>query len=258
MLIHRRILGSDYATPGLLLAPRGGFSRVELIAELAVIVDGVLLDLRGATAPTSVTHGGGGFDGVSPSVALSRLADGTGRLEIEETTANVVSSTADSNVATFPHALIGAAGQTATSTAPGSIPETDGLRAIYRDLVADIQALGIAMNDIDAWHPHAVLGVRHDVLYWMFRVPAWMVATSSRTWAQRVAWAEAMQKTIASKTALKWYEDIESLSAPTGAMVFVDPDDATVKDISAATALAGTAPTSSQLAAGHWPDTITA
>ena len=258
MLIHRRILGSDFATPGLLLAPRGGYSRVELIAELAVIVDGVLIDLRGAVAAASVVHGGAGLAGVRPSVTLSRLADGSGRLDIEETTANVASSTADSTVTTFPHALIGSAGQTAASTAPGSVTRLAGKRAAFTACHAQFQGWAQGLDALAPYEPQTVVEAGHEWLRLGGHVAAYMVAhDTTLTWAQQVAWAASVVRGAAGVTTpAQFYADSSTHTAPTGPVTWVNPATGARLALSAAMALTGTPPTPAQLAGGEWVTSI--
>ena len=236
------------------------FNRIESRSDWVIIVDGVQLDLRGARKGASVRYIPSGNHEFPPrEVALSRLAtDGSAQLRIR-TTATSATNTATSTVSTHPSGIIGATGQTVLSTAPGSITPAKGIQDAYRDLVEAVKALGIEMNDIDAWHPHAAVGRRHDWLYWAMRIPAYLIAHGHGTWSweRRVTWAETMISTLAGKTALKWYEDMESATAPTSAVTIIDPSDASVKDITQAVAVAGTTPTTAQLKAGAWPADLT-
>ena len=236
------------------------FARVESRSDWVVIADGVELDLRGARQGATVRFIPSGNHEFPPKeMALSRLAtDGTAQLRIR-TTATSATNTATSTVSTHPSGIIGATGQTVLSRADGNITLADGIQATYRSLVEAVKALGIEMNDIDGWHPHSAVGARHDWLYWGMRIPAYLIAHGHGTWnwAQRVTWAETMISTLAGKTALKWYEDLESETAPTSAVTIVDPSDASVKDVSQAIAVAGTTPTTAQLKAGAWPADLT-
>ena len=236
-------------------------TSVVAIADGAIEVDGYRLDVRGASAGASVARYFGDYESVSRAkgVALNRNSDGVYSATVTDFHTSADAS-AVATVSSYPATLAGAptfSGQPVEVL--GSITRTDRFRQEYRDLVAAVKALGLEMNDIDAWHPHAAVGRRHDWLYWAFRVSAYLIAHGgSYTYDERIAWAAEVRNQIASKTPLKWYEDMESASAPTSAVSIVDPSDNSVKDITQAVAISGVTPSTAQLKAGAWVEDLEA
>ena len=242
-------------------AAADSLTNVRAIADGAVIADGVLLDLRGADEGASVAQYFGDYEsaGRAKGAVLNRAPDGAYSVTVTDFH-TAADAEQDSTLSSYPVTLAGSgAVEAATSDAFGNITETDRLRQEYRDLISAVKSLGVEMNEIDAWHPHAAVGRRHDWLYWAFRASAYLVAHSnSYTWDEKVRWAAENVTQLAGKTALKWYEDMESASAPTSAVAIVDPADNTVKDITQAVAIAGTDPTTAQLKAGAWVEDLEA
>ena len=203
------------------------WSRVEAIADGAIVADGVLLDVRGAKAGYTLFYQPTLFsDGAGKQIALSKTPAGAYVAEIEDTHDGGTAISRDSTVSSYPTSIHGTTGQTVASTHPESVTEIDGLKQAARDLHAQLNAWADGLDRYSRGVPHDHIVKGHDFLYAAHRA-AWAVMgnrTGNAAWdshsiAHRITWAEEMAKGAADiTTPLEFYAkagDIRNRDVPT-------------------------------------------
>ena len=223
LVVKRVVQASDIALDAR-------WSRVEAIADGALIADGVLLDVRGAKNGYTLFYQPALFaDGAGKQIALSKAPDGAYTAEIEDTHNGGTAISRDTTVSSYPAVIHGATGQTVASTHADSVTELEGLKQAARDLHTQLNAWADGLDRYSRGVPHADVVKGHDFLYEAHRA-AWAVmgrrtgitawdrtsGNGERTIAQRVEWAREMAKGAAdTATPLEFYAKAHSLSAPT-------------------------------------------
>ena len=235
------------------------YSNIEVIDYGAVVVDGTLLDLRGARSGWTVTLETDFEDSITEirHCILNRDPDGVVTCIISEKH-TAAHSESTSVVSAYPHTVKGTASQAISQTHPNSITFTQGIRNAYRAAHNQFLAWGSGLDMLGRYQPQEVVNAGHDWLLWGGFWAAYVIAHDDNlTWVQKVSWAEEVVKGAADVTTpAEFYEKPVSHTAPTGLVTWYDPVSSTRKELADAVTLSGTRPTTTEFANGAWIDSL--
>ena len=242
------------------------WSRVEAIADGAIIADGVLLDIRGAHGGHTLTYRPTHFtDGFGKLIEINRTPAGVYSALVEDAHGGGTAINTNVNVTSYPHAVVGATGQTSPKEYSENRGGTEGKKIAARFLHTQLNAWADGLDRYSRGVPHAHVVKGHDFLYQAHRA-CFLVMTGAATgggWAgrndqQRIAWAFAMAQGAADTTnPLEFYERAGALTAPTVPKAWVDRN-ATRLNLSAAITINGTVATDLDIVGAGWIDDIDA
>ena len=234
------------------------YSRVEAIADGAIVADGTLIDLRGARAGASLYLRNQADLHRHRYILVNRDSDGNWSCTVSTTHAAATASN-DTELSSYPHAIIGNHGQAVQKTLDGSITQLAGIRAAFSNAHEQFNAWGQGLDALARFYPQRIVNAGHDWLYWAGHVAAYMVANhNGYSWAQKMTWAETVISGAADiTTPAEFYANTSAHTAPTRAKTWVNPATGAKVNLSAAVNVPGTAPTIAQLANGGWVNTST-
>ena len=228
------------------------FQRVELIADGAAVVDGTLMDLRGATGGASLYNRNVDEPSKDKYVLLNRAPNGDWSCIVATTHTGAASSN-DSTISTYPHAVIGASGQTVARNHAGNITESVGLQRAFTNAHDQFLAWGRGLDALAVYEPATVVAAGHDWLRWA-HICAYLIANSNTySFAQKIAWAETVIEGAADvSTPTEFYANSAAHTAPTTAKTWVNPANGNKVNLANSVTISGSVPTLAQLANGEW------
>ena len=236
------------------------YSRVEAIADGALIVDGTLLDLRGTREGKSLYLRNDADLHRHRFVLVNRAPNGDWACTVS-TTHTAASATSDSTLSSYPHAVIGNHGQAVQRTLAGSVTETDGLRRAFRVVHEQLLVWSGGLDSLSRFYPQSIVNAGHDWLYWAGHIAAYIVAhNSTYTWANKMDWAESVITGAADvSTPAEFYANTAAHTAPTSPRTWINPANGQKVNLANVIPLsANQAPTIAQLDNGGWIDSLTA
>ena len=231
------------------------WGNIEVIADGAVVVNGILLDLRGARTGATLILDEPRTEEETKQVVLNRDSDGNWMCIISERHTST-SSESESTVSTYPHVVSGTGSQTITETR--GITKADALKETYRNLYKQLDGWSEGLNALGKYYPQSIVNAGHDWLLLGGYEAAYMIANSSSyTWNQKVSWAEQAGRGALDITSpAEFYANPETHTAPTQHKTWVNPSTGLRVELTDSVVLTETAPDTGTVVGGGWIESL--